>query len=202
MLIKSGSAKSTFVGDWWLQSSSIRKSKVIIDCYVISFHSLFLEGIWTFIPKIYCCLQSASEWCQFYQRQKKRKLLVLQKLRSAPHTIREHIFAVQLEGKNLFWSWLCLVFFILIMFGVFWGELTFFRLLYYFFALLCNVLCFYGRTTKPSDPGSAPSEGKTLDAWVETMCTSANILSLMNTKKRKKKTQKHHKTQRKKTLKR
>ena len=101
MLIKSGSAKSTFVGDWWLQSSSIRKSKVMINCYVISFHFLFLEGIWTFILKIYCCLQSASEWCQFYQRQKKRKLLVLQKLRSAPHTIREHIFAVQLKGKNL-----------------------------------------------------------------------------------------------------
>ena len=55
---------------------------------------------------------------------------------------------------------------ILIMFGVFRGELTFFRLLYYFFAILCNVLCFYGRT-KPSDPGSAPSEGKTLDAWVD-----------------------------------
>ena len=52
------------------------------------------------------------------------------------------------------------------MFGVFRGELTFFRLLYYFFAILCNVLCFYGRT-KPSDPGSAPSEGKTLDAWVD-----------------------------------
>ena len=127
MLIKSGSAKSTFVGDWWLQSSSsIRKSKVMINYYVISSYSLFLEGTCIFILKIYCCLQSASEWCQFYQRQKKRKLLVLQKLRSAPHTIREHIFAVQLEGKNLFWSWLCLVFFILIMFGVFWGELTFF----------------------------------------------------------------------------
>ena len=109
MLINGGLAKSTFVGDWWLQSSTIRKSKVMINCYVISFYSLFLEGIWTFILKIYCCLQSASEWCQFYQRQKKRKLLVLQKLRSAPHTIREHIFAVQLKGKIFLFTSLRLV---------------------------------------------------------------------------------------------
>ena len=40
MLIKSGSAKSTFVGDWWLQSSSIRKSKVIYFYYALINYAL------------------------------------------------------------------------------------------------------------------------------------------------------------------
>ena len=88
---------------------------------------------------------------------------------------------------------------ILIMFGVFRGELTFFAFCI-IFSPFCAMFCVFMGGLNPLTRGALHQKEKHLMLeW--TLCTSANILSLMNTKK-KEKTQKRntlkHKEKRKK----
>ena len=112
MLINGGLAKSTFVGDWWLQSTTIRKSKVMINCYVISSLRIIFSifgGYLNFHPKNILLFTKCIRVMSILSKTKEEKVISFAKVeKRSSYYQRAHICSATWRKKSFslhLWGW-------------------------------------------------------------------------------------------------